>query len=283
VFAQRFTSYELIVVDDGSTDSTACILRSLEPRLTHFAQPNRGPASARNFGASRARGAYLAFLESDDVWFPWTLELYARVLQEAGNPAFLAGRPHRFRTETPNDVDESCDAHWIRFGDYLASGDQWRWFGASSFVVARRHFIDIGGFAPDFRVGEDADLSLRLGTEPGFVQIIAPETFGYREHTFNMSSGPQPLLEAASKLVAAELSGEYPGGAQRRRERWRILARHTRPAAIASLQGGMVGPGFTLYARTFVWQLAIGGWRFLFGFPLLFIFYALVRSRSPKA
>ena len=181
VFAQRFTSYELIVVDDGSTDLTDRFLRSLEPRLTYFTQANRGPASARNLGASRARGAYLAFLDSDDVWFPWTLELYAWVLQETGNPVFLAGWPLRFRAVAPPDVVENREARWTRFTDYLASGDQWRWFGVSSFVVARRRFLDIGGFTAEFRVGEDADLSLRLGVEPGFVQITAPATFGYRD------------------------------------------------------------------------------------------------------
>jgi len=283
VFAQRFTSYELIVVDDGSTDSTVDFLRSLEPRLTFLTQSNRGPASARNLGVSRARGAYLAFLDSDDVWFPWTLELYARVLKETGNPVFLAGWPHRFRTEAPDDVLEGHEAHWTRFTDYLASGDRWRWFGVSSFVLARRQFLKIGGFRPEFRVGEDADLTMRLGIEPDFVQITAPVTFGYREHEDNMSRGPLPLLDAACKLVDAELAGIYPGGALRQRERRQILSRHTRPAAIASLQGGLVGRGVTLYVRTFIWQFAAGAWRFLLGFPLLAVLYAVKPVQGPKA
>jgi len=180
-------------------------------------------------------------------------------------------------------VVEGREAHWTRFIDYLVSGDCWRWFGVSSFVLARRHFLDIGGFTPEFRVGEDADLTLRLGIEPGFVQITTPATFGYREHKNNLSSGPQSLLEAASKLVDAEFAGAYPGGEQRHRERWRILTRHARPAAIAALQAGMVGPGLGLYARTFVWQLAVGAWRFVFGFPLLSLFYAIAASVNPKA
>jgi hypothetical protein len=70
-----------------------------------------------------------------------------------------------------------------------------------------------------------------------------------------MSSGPKPLLEAALQLIDAQCAGAYPGGTQRRRARWRILTRHVRPAAIASLKAGMVRRGVRLYARTFVWQL----------------------------
>jgi hypothetical protein len=283
VFAQRFTSYELIVVDDGSTDATLALLRALEPRLTVLSQPNCGPAAARNLGAGKAHGAYLAFLDSDDVWFPWTLEVYARILRETGNPAFLAGRPHRFGAGKVGGAVEEGGARWASFADYLASGDRWRWYGVSSFVLSRRCFLKAGGFAPKFRVGEDADLSLRLGAEPGFVQVLAPATFGYREHADNMSGASQALFEAASKLVDAELAGSYPGGNGRRRERRRILARQVRPAAIGAVRGGTIAGGFTLYGQTFFWQLATGAWRFLFGFPLLAAFYAVAPSHGSRA
>jgi glycosyltransferase involved in cell wall biosynthesis len=283
VFAQRFTSYELIVVDDGSTDSTVQLLRSLEPRLTFLTQPNRGPASARNLGASQARGIYLAFLDSDDVWFSWTLEVYARILRETANPSFLAGRPYRFRTGVAPDVAETHNLRWKSFTDYLASGDEWRWYGASSFVLARSQFRDIGGFSPQFRAAEDPDLCLRLGIAPGFVQVTAPATFGYREHAEHVSSGARYAVEGALNLVNAELIGAYPGGKERRRERWRILTRHVRPAAIAAIRGGLIKCALTLYGNTFVWQLAVGAWRFVFGFPLLSVFYAIARPVSPKA
>jgi glycosyltransferase involved in cell wall biosynthesis len=282
VFAQQFTSYEVIVVDDGSTDSTLAFLHSLQPKLTFFVQPNCGPSAARNLGASRARGSYLAFLDSDDVWFPWTLERYERVLRETGDPVLLVGKPHIFGAGMLNDELENCEPEWTRFRDYLASGDQWRWFSVSSFVLARRSFLEIGGFSSSFFVGEDADLILRLGVEPGFVQIAAPATFGYREHPNNMWIQPQARIEAASKLIDAEIAGLYPGGEERRRERWRILARHVRPAALTAAKVGLIGSALALYARTFSWQVAVGAWRFLFGFPLFYIYYAFARSASPK-
>src|SRR5262245_21742890 len=96
VFSQWFREFEVIVVDDGSTDGTWDYLQSLEPQVKRFRQVNRGPGAARNLGACQATGTYLAFLDSDDVWFPWTLEVYRNVLRDFNAPAFLAGKPYIF-------------------------------------------------------------------------------------------------------------------------------------------------------------------------------------------
>ena len=71
-------------------------LKSLGNRITVLIQPNRGPGVARNFGAQRARGDYLAFLDSDDLWFPWTLQLYEEVVRTEILPSFIAGKPLGF-------------------------------------------------------------------------------------------------------------------------------------------------------------------------------------------
>ena len=70
VLAQTAGGYELIVVDDGSTDETRCRLADYGSRLTVLTQRRRGVSAARNLGASRASGGYLAFLDSDDLWHP---------------------------------------------------------------------------------------------------------------------------------------------------------------------------------------------------------------------
>ena len=74
VLAQTAGGYELIVVDDGSTDETRCRLADYGSRLTVLTQRNRGVSAARNLGASRASGGYLAFLDSDDLWHPGKLQ-----------------------------------------------------------------------------------------------------------------------------------------------------------------------------------------------------------------
>lgn len=76
VFGQTLQDLEVIVADDGSTDGTGAMLRRWPERVRHLRQTNRGPAAARNLGLAATRGEYIAFLDSDDVWFPRSLEAH---------------------------------------------------------------------------------------------------------------------------------------------------------------------------------------------------------------
>ena len=68
ILAQSFADVELIIVDDGSTDDTAALIRRRYPQANYVAQPNRGPAAARNAGAGLAGGEFIAFCDHDDLW-----------------------------------------------------------------------------------------------------------------------------------------------------------------------------------------------------------------------
>src|SRR5687767_3522938 len=86
VWRQTFTDFEVIVVDDGSTDGTVDYLRSLGGHVRWLTQPNSGPGAARNLGASVASAEYVAFLDSDDLWFPWTLQVYREIIRSENDP-----------------------------------------------------------------------------------------------------------------------------------------------------------------------------------------------------
>ena len=267
VWRQTLTNYEVIVVDDGSTDGTARFARSMGQSIKLLEQTNRGPGAARNLGIHHARGEYIAFLDSDDLWFPWTLDIYAQIIRQSGQPAFIAGKPRPFFVpeELQRVFKENLRVHL--FADYYAAGNEWRWWGASSFVIRADALRAVGGFSEANINSEDADLALKLGAVAGFVQVAAPLTFGYRGGG-NLTYDLRKSLAGVLHKVRCERAGIYPGGTARAWERWRILTRHVRPVALNCIRLGMKRDAWELYWATFLWHCALGRWKFLLGFPL---------------
>lgn len=269
VFSQRFEKFEVIVVDDGSTDGTMDYLQSLGKQVRRFRQPNRGAGAARNHGARHAQGQYLAFLDSDDLWFPWTLQVYHDVLREHCDPSFVAGKPFIFSDKLNLDKVVFGPTRTRPFVDFFASGDEMRWWGASSFVIYRDAFKAVGGFTEEWVNDEDTDFTLRIGVAPGFVQIAGPVTFAYREHAASVSKDLKRTLVGTWSRIRNEGGGRYPGGAARARERRRILTRHVRPVTLGCLQRGLWHEAWKLYAATFAWNASLGRLKYLTAFPLL--------------
>lgn len=80
VLEQTYPAVECLVIDDGSTDNTAAVIREFGDRVRYIHKPNGGVASARNLGAASARGRYIAFLDADDIWLPFKLERQMKLL-----------------------------------------------------------------------------------------------------------------------------------------------------------------------------------------------------------
>jgi glycosyltransferase involved in cell wall biosynthesis len=268
--SQSMPEQEVIIVDDGSTDDTVSVLQKRYGDCVRLLQqPNSGPGPARNKGIEVARGRYVACLDSDDCWFPWTLATYRRGIEQYAEPAFITGQHRVFRDaqELANLTETALDVEV--FADYFASNDRWRWWGASSFVVRRDVLVAAGGFANSQMNAEDADLAMRLGVSPGFVHVQRPKTFGYREHDANVRRDLSRTLSGLQYQVEAEENGRYPGGAARRAERIRILGGFVRPVVFALLQSGDHRAAWNLYRRTFRWHLRLRRLRFLLGFPII--------------
>jgi hypothetical protein len=265
---QACREFELIVVDDGSTEDLSSVVAEYLGRAKFLRQENAGPSAARNYGVQAANGEYVAFLDSDDLWFPWTLSVYRQILSDHGRPAFIAGCPHLFRERQELSLVENARLQSLPFPDYLRSGDTWRWFGVSSFVIRRQTLIDCGGFTSSLRFAEDADLAMTLGTVPGFVQVISPATFGYRQGSSDQLTREwKSQLPAARRMIESECNLRYPGAQERAIERRRIICRHVKPVAITLLREREFTAAWKLYLSMLPWTFRLRQWRFLFGFP----------------
>ncbi len=268
VYAQTFTDYEVIVVDDGSTDGTEDLVKTLGNRMRLLQQPNLGPGAGRNLGANHAQGDYLAFLDSDDLWFPWTLGSFANLIAHHQSPAILSGRLMEFSDEAELQCLRSKEPTAEVFDDYFAAHHKPYFVGAGMAVIKRDAFRSSGGFTIRRINAEDHDLIMRMGTASGFVQIVEPTTLGWRRHSGSATTDIRRSFEGGWYLIEQERAGAFPGGAARARQRMQILTRHTRPFSLECLRAGLRAEAWALYRATFSWHLALGRFKFLAGFPL---------------
>jgi glycosyltransferase involved in cell wall biosynthesis len=168
VLAQTHEHLEVIVVDDGSTDETLQRLAKItDSRLCVVSQANGGTAKARNTALSLARGTYIAFLDSDDRWFPGKLEAEVRLLREASDVVGIAYSSYYAVDDRGRLLNRApARAHAGNAFDLLLDGEDF--LMPSVCLFDRRIFDQIGYFNPE-SYHEDHEFIMRaLRTHPIF-------------------------------------------------------------------------------------------------------------------
>jgi glycosyltransferase involved in cell wall biosynthesis len=143
VFNQTFSDFELLAIDDGSTDRSAEVLKSYGNKLTLIQQRNQGPEIARNAAAALAQGEYLVYLDSDDLFLPFALETFDKVIRQLDSPPLLMGSILYFRDgESPPQAAPADTIEIFKFRNYASKTMS---FSSNNTIVRKSVFDAVGG------------------------------------------------------------------------------------------------------------------------------------------
>jgi glycosyltransferase involved in cell wall biosynthesis len=193
VFAQAYEPREVILVDDGSEDATPAIAQSFP--LRYLRQENRGPSAARNLGIEAAAGAFVTFLDDDDLMPPGRLEVQAGYLFEHPETGCVLGHQE-----------------WIDPPPWLARD---RVYGElagiplAAAMIRRSALEDVGGFDASLARAEDRDLLVRLRERGVGIHVLPDVVLVRRYHGANQTApARRPAVHPLTRSLKAKLDRE---------------------------------------------------------------------------
>lgn len=266
VFAQEFKDFELLVVDDGSTDGSPDIVSKYkDSRLRIIRQENMGGAGgqARNTGMQAAKGDWFAFLDADDIWLPNHLTELENIINYISQPALISTYPIEANEGTQVDVDQrrACRTREIEY--FKEAAIKIGFNNCSSSAIHRDIFHTIGGFicVPS---GPDLEYWARIALDFPVVLSERRTSVYYRGNMGNMEqlastvawADPGPISDLAkvspSLAMIAERANDNPGLLGRDDVRAyvnsrlcngiRVALRNSWPARARALRSLIIGP-----------------------------------------
>jgi len=166
VLNQKFNDFEILLVNDGSTDNSLKQLEGFsDNRIKVFSQENKGVSVARNLGLEKSNGTYICFLDADDYWYPYFLSQFYKYIELLPNQKVFTSA---FEFEIQNKIipfvysmKKTADYQIVDY--FEASRKKHPVIGTSTSVFHRDVFEKSGVFDVRFRTGEDSDLWIRIG------------------------------------------------------------------------------------------------------------------------
>ena len=211
ILQQNFREYELILVDDGSTDDTRKVLEPYESQLRYLYQENSGPSAARNLGVRHARAPWIAFQDSDDLCKPdhlETLYAYAMAHPECGmifaNGSYLGRKEHNRETIIPTNKSHRLARDGVGLADLFEKSI----VRLQASLISKKCYDAVGGHDESLRISMDLDLAFRIFMRYP-VAYLDEVVFYYRKHEGNIGRN-QELRLLENIRVIEKLLRDFP-------------------------------------------------------------------------
>lgn len=253
VLAQTCSDWEIVIVDDGSSDDTRAIADTYRPKLgdklQYIFQPNRGVSAARNNGIRAARGEFIALLDADDVWLPHRLECGVDVLDS--DPAVGLVHSRVARIDTKGAVTGQLKVQPKYLSGRIARNIYTRHAHLiCTSVIFRKSCLDAAGwFDETMQTTEDRDLWFRIALryEVGYINEVLAY---YRLSPSSTTTNLDRLLQGQLYFVAKH----YRAGSATRREQLQALGNIYRELGDSLFRGGAIGKATASYLRAVVYN-----------------------------
>lgn len=248
ILASGYRNFEIIVVDDGSTDETPAVIATYGTAVRYIRQQNAGQGAARNTGIQTAQGEYIAFVDSDDLWLPDKLFHQVDVLDTTGS-AWVYCDGYEFDGLTGHVLRLISRDNRLYTGDVLEPLLWGNFIASPTPVVRRSVFEEVGYFdqSPILRNREDWDMWLRIaGRYP--IQLVDKPLVRYRVHPGGATSREpvETILESKRTVVEGAIRREPERlGHLRNRVLWDLYVKYGR----VSVNRGEYVSGRGLFAQ----------------------------------
>ncbi len=206
ILEQTYYPHEIIIIDDGSTDGTQSLIRNEYPSVKYYYQLNKGVSNARNKGILKSTGDWIAFLDSDDEWFPNKLEEQKKSLEQ-NSTTFISHT---------NEI-------WIRNGVRVNQKKKHQKYGGSIFdkcldfcrispssvLIHKRVFDDVGNFDENLMICEDYDLWIRITSKylVEFLDIPLIKKYGgHKDQLSKVKNGIENFrIQSLEKILLSKI------------------------------------------------------------------------------